>query len=63
MNSGDLQLLIVSRLEDMAEQVERLYNQGNLAEAELLREEGLQLANAFDNQATFMFINDLRHAS
>jgi hypothetical protein len=59
MNGIDLKTLIASRLEDMADQVEFLYRQGNLAEAELLRDEGLMLASSYDNEETFMFINDL----
>ena len=61
MTGDDLQLLIASRLEDMAAQVERLYKEGNFAEAELLREEGLGMAEAFDNDHTFMYLADLRH--
>jgi hypothetical protein len=57
-----IQNLIASRLEDMAAQVEILYHQGNFAEAELLREEGLKLAEAYDNEETFLFINDLTNA-
>lgn len=59
MNSNDLQTLIACRLEDMAAQVERLYGEGNFAEAELLREEGLALAESYDNEDTFIFLNDL----
>lgn len=59
MNSTDLSTLIAIRLEDMAAQVERLYGEGNFAEAELLREEGLALAESFDNEDTFIFLNDL----
>lgn len=59
MNSTDLSTLIAIRLEDMATQVERLYKEGNFAEAELLREEGLALAESFDNETTFIFLNDL----
>ncbi len=58
MQGIELQTLIASRLEDMAEQVNILYSQGNFAEAELLREEGLQLAEAYDNEITFMFLPD-----
>jgi hypothetical protein len=61
LSPSDIQLLIASRLEDMAAQVERLYAEGNYAEAQLLREEGLQLAEAYDNGHTFLFITDLRH--
>jgi hypothetical protein len=58
MQGIELQTLIASRLEDMAEQVNILYSQGNFAEAELLREEGLHLAEAYDNEITFMFLPD-----
>jgi hypothetical protein len=54
----DLKTLIASRLEDLAEQVEFLYRQGNLAEAELLRDEGLLLAESYDNEITFMYLPD-----
>jgi hypothetical protein len=56
MQVSDLQLLIASRLEDMAAQVENLYEQGNYAEAELLREEGLMIAEAYDNEENFFFL-------
>lgn len=59
MNVNNLQTLIASRLEDMAVQVEKLYLAGNIEEAALLREEGLALAESFDNEETFLFINDL----
>ena len=59
MTQDDIQTLIASRLEDMAEQIEILYSQGNHAEAELLRDEGLELAEAYDAGTTFLFISDL----
>lgn len=54
----DIQTLIASRLEDMASQVETLAKEGNIAEAILLREEGLALASAYDNGETFFFAPD-----
>ena len=54
----DLQTLVASRLDDLADQVEVLYRQGNLAEAELLRDEGLMLAEAYDNEIIFMYLPD-----
>jgi hypothetical protein len=57
MNS--IQTLIASRLEDMAVQCQRHFDEGNFAEAELLREEGLLLAEAYDNEQEFLFIQDL----
>jgi hypothetical protein len=62
MSGTDLQALIASRLEDMADQVSLLFAQGLLEEAELLRTEGLALAEAFDDGTTFLFINDLTEA-
>ena len=59
MTQDDIQTLIASRLEDMAEQIEVLYLQGNHAEAELLRGEGLELAETYDAGTTFLFISDL----
>ena len=60
MNSEQLQTLIASRLEDMADQVEQLYVAGMIEEAEFLRQEGLDLASSFDNEELFLFINDLK---
>jgi hypothetical protein len=51
--------LVASRLEDLADQVAYLHEQGFTEDAEMLREEGLMLAEAYDNEATFLFINDL----
>lgn len=62
MSGTDLQALIASRLEDMADQVSQLFAQGLLEEAELLRNEGLEMAEAFDDGTTFLFINDLTEA-
>lgn len=62
MQSIDIATLVASRLEDLAEQCQALFEEGNFAEAELLRDEGLQLAEAYDNGYTFMFINDLTSA-
>jgi hypothetical protein len=60
MNSEQLQTLIASRLEDMADQCQVLFDEGNFAEAELLREEGLALAQSFDNEEDFFYIGDLK---
>lgn len=62
MRGIELQTLVASRLEDMADQVEFLNKQGKHAEAELLRSEGLYLAYACDAGLTFLFINDLNQA-
>lgn len=55
----EIQALIASRLEDLADRVEILYHEGNFAEAELLRDEGLMLAECYDSEGTFLYINDL----
>ena len=60
METTQLQTLIASRLEDMADQCQVLFDEGNFAEAELLREEGLALAQSFDNEEDFFYIGDLK---
>lgn len=54
----DIQALIASRLEDFANQVEYLYEQGLIEDAEFLRAEGLNLASAHDDGALFMYLPD-----
>ena len=54
----EIQLLITKRLEDLAGRVEVLYHEGNFAEAELLREEGLMLAECYDSEGVFMYLPD-----
>ena len=56
----NIQNLVASRLEDMADQIEQLYAQGEPELAELLRNEGLALAEACDNGYEFFYINDLK---
>lgn len=61
MHEINFQNLAMSRLEDMASQVESLFNKGNLAESYLLHSEAMELAAACDSAYTFLFVNDLRH--
>ena len=58
MNPKQLQTVIASRLEDMADHCQVLFDQGNFAEAELIKEEGLALATAYDNEENFFFAPD-----
>lgn len=60
MNPKQLQTVIASRLKDMADQCQVLSDQGNFAEAELIREEGLVLAKSFDNEEEFFYVGDLK---
>jgi len=62
MKSKTLSLVIASRLEDLADQVEKHVADGNFAEAELLREEGLALAACYDSNDNFLYIKDLTNA-
>jgi hypothetical protein len=59
MQGVDFQTLVSSRLEDLSDQVAFLFEAGNFADAKLLRDEGLMLAESFDNESTFLYINDL----
>jgi len=54
----DIQTLIASRLEDFANQVEYLYKQGFIEDAKFLREEGMHLAESYDDGALFMYLPD-----
>jgi hypothetical protein len=58
MNPKQLQAVIASRLEDLAHQCQVLFDQGDFAEAELIKEEGLALATAYDNGENFFFAPD-----
>jgi hypothetical protein len=58
MNLATIQQLIASRLEDTAEQVRVLAESGYVEEALLLREEGLALAEAYDNEEEFFWAPD-----
>jgi hypothetical protein len=55
----DIQSLVASRLEDMADRVEYHCSTGDLDTARLLRQEGLELASAYDFGTSFLYINDL----
>lgn len=53
-----IQHLITGRLEDLACQVEELFRQGLHEDAEMLRDEGLALATAYDEGDLFMYLPD-----
>lgn len=59
MWSVDIDNLIHSRLTDLAEQAQYLHQQGYASLAELLRDEGLELAKAADAGEAFLYVNDL----
>ena len=60
MERTQLEKLVASRLEDLADQVSFLHTQGMPEEAEFLRSEGLELASAYDFGVTFLYLDDLR---
>jgi hypothetical protein len=62
MKTKTLRLVIASRLEDLANQVEKHVAEGNYDAAELLREEGLELAAYHDNEETFLYMDDFTNA-
>ena len=59
MQKHELELFVAERLEHMGEQIAYLYSQGLDEEAKLLGEEGLMLAEAYDNEETLLFIGGL----
>ena len=59
MQKHELELFVAERLEHMAEQVAHLYTRGLDEEAKLLSQEGLMLAETYDNEETFLFIGGL----
>jgi hypothetical protein len=52
-----LQLLVADRLEHLADRVEWLVRVGDLKSAQLLRDEGLELAEAYDDEQNFFIID------
>ena len=58
-NTPDIDTLVSSRLDDLAEQIYILHTEGRHYEAQLLKEEGLSIAEAMDEGLRFLFINDL----
>lgn len=58
MTQEQLQNVIAVQLEQMATQVESLYANGYIEEAQLLREEGLTLAAAYDDNEDFFYLQD-----
>lgn len=58
MSDTDLQFLLTRHLEDMADRVEYLVMRGQIEDALVLRQEGLELAEAYDNEEKFFFVQD-----
>lgn len=55
----NIEALVASRLEDMADRVEVLQKEGRSRDAHMLSAEGLELAKHYDNDEMFLFLNDL----
>jgi len=58
MTQDQLANVVATRLEHLATQVEFLYANGYHEEAAILREEGLELAEAYDNNEDFFYMQD-----
>ena len=58
-NTPDIDTLVSSRLYDLAQQIYILHTEGRHYEAQLLKKEGLSIAEAMDEGLKFLFINDL----
>ena len=54
----NFETLAASRLEDLADQIAYLHEQGDLQTAALLRAEGLELAQALDAEEDFFYVDD-----
>lgn len=54
----DIQTIATSRLKDLVDQVQYLYEQGCVEDAEFLRNEGLHLAMTLENGSTIMYLPD-----
>ncbi len=52
-----LQLLVADRLEHLADRVEWLVRIGDVRSAQLLRDEGLELAETYDDEQNFFIID------
>jgi len=59
LDAVDIQSLVTSRLEDLADRVEFHYSRGDVKTAKFLREEGLMLARSYDDGDSFFYVNDL----
>jgi hypothetical protein len=59
----DINALVHNRLTDLADQVQHLYQEGYTSLAELLHEEGLQLAKTADSGEPFLYVKDLTASS
>ena len=51
----DVPRLVAARLDDIADQYEKLRNRGDHASADLLKQEGLMLADSFDSDEPLLF--------
>ena len=59
MTGIDIQTLVSTRLEDLADQIAFHAFNKDWDAVELLKAEGLELAEAADSGANFFFVNDL----
>jgi hypothetical protein len=59
MGGVDIESLVASRLEDLAERVAFHAFRGEWDTVELLKAEGLELAEAYDEGFNFFYVNDL----
>jgi hypothetical protein len=59
MGGVDIESLVASRLEDLADRVAFHAFRGEWDTVELLKAEGLELAEAYDEGFNFFYVNDL----
>jgi hypothetical protein len=56
----DVSRLVAARLDDIANQYEKLRDRGDDASADLLKQEGLMLADSFDADEPLLFAQVIR---
>jgi len=55
----DIEAVAMAKFEDMATQLKVLYSEGRIEEAQLLKQEGFDLAAALDDSTPFLYLSDL----
>jgi hypothetical protein len=55
----NIEAVAMAKFDDLATQLKVLYSEGRIEEAQLLKQEGFNLAAALDDGSPFLYISDL----